>query len=66
MAMAMYPDAQRKAQEELDRVVGTNRLPDFGDWEDLIYIKALIIKSLRWHQVTPLGMFHIGPVRGDT
>jgi hypothetical protein len=60
MAMAMYPEAQEKAQAELDKVVGTDRLPDFGDREDLIYLKALIIEIMRWHQVTPLGTLDIG------
>ena len=58
MAMAMYPDAQNKAQAELDKVVGTGRLPDFGDREDLIYLKALTMEMMRWHQVTPLGTFN--------
>nr|VWP02625.1 Candidapepsin (EC (ACP) (Aspartate protease) (Secreted aspartic proteinase) (SAPT) [Ganoderma boninense] len=30
-AMAAYPEAQKKAQRELDAVVGTARLPDFSD-----------------------------------
>ncbi|KAJ2926944.1 hypothetical protein H1R20_g10149, partial [Candolleomyces eurysporus] len=60
MAMAMYPEIQEKAQAELDRVIGTDRLPDFGDREDLIYLKALIIETMRWHQVLPLGILHIG------
>lgn len=28
--MTLYPEAQKKAQEELDRVVGTERLPTHG------------------------------------
>ena len=62
MAMAMYPEVQEKAQAELDRVVGIGRLPDFDDKEDLVYLNALIIETMRWHQVTPLGTFkHVGP-----
>ncbi|KAJ2918144.1 hypothetical protein MD484_g2268, partial [Candolleomyces efflorescens] len=56
MAMTMYPEAQEKAQAELDRIVGKDRLPEFGDREDLVYLKALIIEIMRWHQVTPLGL----------
>ncbi|RXW16405.1 hypothetical protein EST38_g9451 [Candolleomyces aberdarensis] len=56
MAMAMYPEAQKKAQAELDRVVGADRLPDFDDREDLIYLKALIAEMMRWRQVTPLAL----------
>ena len=56
--MAMYPDVQRKAQEELDRVVGSDRLPDFEDQHSLPYLNALIMELLRWHPVTPLGVPH--------
>ena len=31
MAMAMYPEVHQKAQEELDLVVGHDRLPDVGE-----------------------------------
>jgi hypothetical protein len=29
--MVLYPEVQRKAQAEIDAVVGKDRLPDFGD-----------------------------------
>ena len=32
--MSLYPDVQKKAQKELDRVVGPNRLPDFDDYDE--------------------------------
>ncbi|KAK7677340.1 hypothetical protein QCA50_019670 [Cerrena zonata] len=38
IAMSLYPGVQRKAQEELDRVIGPNRLPEFSDYDDLVYI----------------------------
>ena len=37
MAMILYPDVQKKAQEEIDRVVGSDRLPDFQDRKSLPY-----------------------------
>jgi len=42
LAMTLFPDAQARAHEELDRVVGTNRLPDFDDELRLPYIDALL------------------------
>lgn len=35
MAAAVYPDAQRRVQEELDRVVGRERLPTWDDFDDM-------------------------------
>jgi len=50
---------QIKAQDELDRVVGRERLPDFSDQEDLPYISALIKEVLRWFPIIPLGVPHV-------
>ncbi|KLO04414.1 cytochrome P450, partial [Schizopora paradoxa] len=59
LAMILYPDVQRKAQEELDRVVGMERLPTFSDRKSLTYIGAIIKETLRWHPVVPLGVPHV-------
>ncbi|KAH8105243.1 cytochrome P450 [Cristinia sonorae] len=58
VAMAMYPDVQRKAQAELDRIVGPSRLPDFGDLESLVYIRAIMLESLRWIPTIPTCVPH--------
>ncbi len=57
-ALSLYPEVQRKAQAELDRVVGRGRLPDFDDLESLVYINAIVKEAMRWHTVTPLGIPH--------
>lgn len=54
--MLLYPDVQGKAQAELDRVVGTNRLPDFSDYDSLPYIQAIAKETMRWHLIAPLGI----------
>ena len=56
MVMALYPQAQKKAQEELDRIIG-NHLPKFNDRPNLPYINAMVKESLRWQLVTPLGIY---------
>ncbi|KAJ8472750.1 hypothetical protein ONZ51_g8304 [Trametes cubensis] len=58
LAMAMFPEAQRKAQAELDAVVGPDRLPDFSDMNVLPYVMALVKEVLRWHVVAPIGVPH--------
>ena len=53
--MTLYPEVQKKAQAEIDAVVGPSRLPDFHDRPSLPYINAVIKESSRWNLVTPLG-----------
>lgn len=54
--MTLFPDVLQKAQEEVDRVVGRDRLPEFSDRDDLPYIRALMKELFRWEQVTPNGL----------
>ncbi|KAK7696158.1 hypothetical protein QCA50_000809 [Cerrena zonata] len=58
IAMSLFPDVQRKAQEELERVVGPKRLPDFSDYNDLIYVQATLLESIRWMAAFPLAFPH--------
>ena len=53
--MVLYPEVQKKAQAEIDAVVGPNRLPDFHDRLSLPYINAIVKESSRWNLVSPLG-----------
>ncbi|EDR09902.1 uncharacterized protein LACBIDRAFT_233802 [Laccaria bicolor S238N-H82] len=59
LAMATHPDVQRKAQTEIDAVVGQDRLPDFSDREKLPYVNAIVKETLRWHSISPLGIPHM-------
>ena len=47
----------RKAQAELDAIVGRDRLPSFEDKEKLPYICAMVNEVLRWRPAAPLGMY---------
>ena len=59
LALALYPEAQKKAQAEIDAVVGSDRLPDFQDRSSLPYINAVVKEITRWNLVAPLGRhFH--------
>jgi cytochrome P450 len=55
MALALFPQVQRRAQAELDVVVGRDRLPAFDDRPRLPYIEALCKELMRWQMVTPIG-----------
>ena len=56
LAITTHPEVQKKAQAELDEVVGHHRLPTFADYERLPYIRAVVKESLRWQCVDPLGV----------
>ncbi|KAF7357530.1 Cytochrome P450 [Mycena sanguinolenta] len=58
LAMALYPEVQKKAQTEIDTVIGTDRLPEFEDRPSLPYVEALYREVMRWRPVTPLGVAH--------
>nr|GAT53684.1 predicted protein [Mycena chlorophos] len=58
LAMLSNPEALKKAQEEIDRVVGPDRLPDWDDEPNLPYVVACIKESMRWHNVTPIAIPH--------
>jgi len=56
--MAINPGVQEKAQREIDRVVGIDRLPDFSDRPTLPYIEAIYREVLRCKPPLHMGMPH--------
>ncbi|RKL43253.1 hypothetical protein BFJ72_g4666 [Fusarium proliferatum] len=68
LAMCAFPEVQKKAQEELDHVVGHDRSPDWSDIDSnkLPYITAIVKETLRWRTVTVLaGIPHANTVDID-
>ena len=55
--MIVFPEVQRKAQEEIDRVCG-DRLPTMDDEPNMQYIRGCVKESLRWMPGVPLGTPH--------
>jgi cytochrome P450 len=53
--MAIYPDVQKKAQDELDTVLGNNTMPRLSDRLQLPYVEAIVREVNRWHPVAPQG-----------
>jgi len=53
--MVLHPDVQKRAQKEIDSIVGTGRLPDFDDEKLLPYVSAIVEEVMRWHPVAPIG-----------
>ncbi|KAF2111242.1 cytochrome P450 [Lophiotrema nucula] len=58
LAVTVFPEVQKKAQEELDRVIGGSRLPVAADKPRLPYIEAIMKEVHRWHPVLPMGLPH--------
>lgn len=58
-ALLCHPLVQKKAQEEIDRVVGTDRLPNYEDRSSLPYVEAVYREIMRWRPVAPLGLGHV-------
>jgi cytochrome P450 len=56
LACVLNPESCRRAQAELDEVVGSERLPNFEDAPRLPYVAALISEVLRWRPAVPFGM----------
>ncbi|EKM55881.1 uncharacterized protein PHACADRAFT_256813 [Phanerochaete carnosa HHB-10118-sp] len=58
LAMVLHPEEQAFVQEELDRVVGRDRLPEMADRESLPRVTAVMQEALRWHSPLPLATPH--------
>ncbi|KAF9526910.1 cytochrome P450 [Crepidotus variabilis] len=58
LAMTLHPEVQRKAQAEIDSVIGSDRLPLVDDREHLPYLNALLRELVRWQPVSPLALPH--------
>lgn len=58
LAAVTNPVAIRKAQDEIDRVVGSTRLPSREDVANLPYTRALLTETMRWRPAIPAGFPH--------
>ncbi|KAK2053880.1 cytochrome P450 [Colletotrichum caudatum] len=58
LAMMLFPDVQKRAQEEIDTIIGRDTLPQPADRDRLPYVSALVKETLRWFPVAPLGVAH--------
>jgi cytochrome P450 len=58
LAMIMFPEVQRKAQKEIDAVVGSDRFPTLDDRDKLPFVDAIVKETHRWNPVLPMCMPH--------
>ncbi|KAF8314444.1 cytochrome P450 [Clavulina sp. PMI_390] len=57
-AMLLRPDAMKRAQKEIDSVVGKDRLPTIDDVANLPFVDAIYKEVLRWRPVAPFSVPH--------
>ncbi|CUA66986.1 O-methylsterigmatocystin oxidoreductase [Rhizoctonia solani] len=65
LGLTAFPDVQKKAQAEIDSVVGSDHAPTPEDFERLPYIQAIIKECHRWRPVAPLAIPH-GTIQEET
>ncbi|KAF7348392.1 Cytochrome P450 [Mycena sanguinolenta] len=58
MAMAINPEVMKKAQNEIDTVVGVGILPGFEHRSAMPYCEAVMREVLRWKTIIPLALPH--------
>lgn len=46
--MLLHPDAQHRAQAEIDQVIGSERLPDWVDRPSLPYTECVMYEAMRY------------------
>ncbi|CAE7102644.1 unnamed protein product [Rhizoctonia solani] len=59
LMVCLYPEVARKAQAEIDSVVGRERIPSLEDRPSLPYTDALVQEIMRMFPPIPLGIFHL-------
>ncbi|CAK5282463.1 unnamed protein product [Mycena citricolor] len=65
LAMLANPEAQARAQAEIDAVTQGLRLPDYDDEKNLPYVMAIVRETLRWRNATPMAIPHFTSVDGE-
>ncbi|KAL0571765.1 hypothetical protein V5O48_010194 [Marasmius crinis-equi] len=56
--LVSHPHVVQKARDQLDKVVGSDRLPTYDDEPNLPYIVAIIKEVIRCRPATPIGIPH--------
>jgi cytochrome P450 len=55
LMMLLHPSVQRKAHEEIDRVIPRGTLPTLEEKDALPYITSIVLEVLRCWPVAPFG-----------
>lgn len=58
LLMTKFPGAYKKAQEQIDTVVGDDRSPRWEDWQKLPEVNKLLKETMRMRPVAPIAFPH--------
>nr|XP_020831633.1 cytochrome P450 2C26-like isoform X2 [Phascolarctos cinereus] len=58
LLMLKHPEVQAKIQEEIDHVIGRNRVPSIKDRQDMPYMDAVVHEVQRFIDLLPLNLPH--------
>ncbi|KJA24942.1 hypothetical protein HYPSUDRAFT_53452 [Hypholoma sublateritium FD-334 SS-4] len=58
LACVMHPEWTRKAQQQIDDIIGPDRLPSFADRPRLPFIEAAMRETMRWRPGVRFGLPH--------
>ncbi|XP_014675444.1 PREDICTED: steroid 17-alpha-hydroxylase/17,20 lyase-like [Priapulus caudatus] len=60
--MMAYPEIQKKGQEEIDHVIGQDRLVNFHDKQNLPYCDAILHEVMRHRLPAPIALPHCATI----
>lgn len=55
LVLALHPDVQTRAQQEIEKVTDGDRLPTYADRHNLPYVNAVIKEAYRLNGIVNLG-----------
>ena len=58
LLMAAYPEVQQKVFDDIEAIIGRNRLPKLEDRKKLPYVEATIAEAMRFAHPVPLAIPH--------
>lgn len=57
--MAAFPDIQSKVQQEIDAVIGQERVATFADKLNMPFTEAVIMEAHRYGSLIPINLPHM-------